>query len=146
MTATTVRKNAAKKTVPRAPRAAKPRPAPVSEAVADGAAGIVLDPKREVVAPDVFPIFAIGDVQYYAPARPHARVELTYLYKIRHEGPDQANGYLIEEMVGHDGYVALMEYEALTREDLDRIFDLLQEAVRGAAAAMSGPKGRLKIG
>jgi hypothetical protein len=144
MAATTARKAAAKKTAAPRPRVVKPRP--VAAVVAEGPVeGIVLDADRPVTPVDVFEIFAIGDKRYFAPVRPHARVELTYLYKIRHEGPDQANGYLLEELVGHDGYVALMNYEALEADDLDRIFNLLREAIQGAAAAMNGPKGRLRI-
>jgi hypothetical protein len=146
MAATTARKSAAKKTTaPRVPRVVKPRPAVVAEAEQPAVGGIVLDADRPVAPVDVFEIFAIGDKRYYAPARPHARVELTYLYKTRHEGPDAANGYLLEELVGHEGYVALMGYEALTADDLDRIFGLLREALQGAAAAMNGPKGKLRI-
>jgi hypothetical protein len=141
-TTTTVRKTAPKKTAApkRAPRAAVAATVPQDEPDY----GIELDSSRPVAAPDVFPIFRIDGVQYYAPARPKANVELTYLYKTRHEGELLAGAYLIEELVGHDGYVALMNYGPLTTDDLERIIKVLFEAVQGASAA--GPKGGLRIG
>jgi hypothetical protein len=105
---------------------------------------VVLDPEREAPPADMFPIFAIGDKQYYAPIRPHARVEITYLYLCRHEGPDAANGYILEELVGTEGYVALMGYEGLTRDDLNRIFEALIDSIQ-KSSAMKGPKGGLTI-
>ena len=138
------RKAAAKKAAaPRAPRAVQPRLAAVPEASVPAVEGLVLDPARPVQPPDTFPIFALGDVQYYAPAEPSVNVELTYLYKIRHEGTRLATSYLLEELLG-DGYVALMNFKALTGDDLARIVALLREAMdRGVAA---GPKDELKIG
>jgi hypothetical protein len=130
-----------------APRKAAPKKrAAATRAAADDdgvRAPVVLDPEREAAPVDTFLIFAIGDQRYYAPLRPHATVELKYLYLLRHEGTEQANGYLLETLVGHDGYVALMNYDALEAEDLTRIFTALQEAVRGAAT--NGPKETLKI-
>lgn len=139
--AATARKTAAKKTAaPRPARAVKPVPAAPEAALA----GVVLDSGRDTPAVDVFPIFAIDGVQYYAPTRPAARVELTYLYKLRHEGTEMAAAYLMEELIGHDGYVALMNYPPLTSDDIEQIVGLLREAVQGAAT--SGPKGKLRIG
>lgn len=103
----------------------------------------MLDPGRQVQPPNTFPIFALGDVQYYAPARPPVNVELTYLWKIRHEGARLATSYLLEKLLG-DGYLALMNYEALTGEDLARIVELLRETVEEASPA--GPKDELRIG
>ena len=143
MAAVAARKTAAKKTTaPRAPRA--PRPVrPVEEVTRPALEGLVLEANQPAQPPDTFPIFAIGDVQYYAPASPPVNVELTYLWKIRHEGTRLATAYLLEELLG-DGYVALMNYPALTAESLAQIVALLREAMDKASPA--GPKEQLRIG
>lgn len=133
------KKTAAKKTA--APRRAAARD---TEPGGQATAAVELDSSRPAPERDVFQIFSIDGVPYYAPTAPTANVELTYLYKVRHEGELLAGAYLIEELVGHEGYVALMNYAPLTREDLERIVKVLFEAVQGAAGA--GPKGGLRIG
>jgi hypothetical protein len=144
--AATARKTAVKKTAAPAARtrAVKPRAAAKPKsAAAPAVSGVMLAAARPAPPPDMFPIFAIGDVQYHAPAQPRAHVELTYLWKIRHEGPQLATAYLLEELLGIDAYVALMNYEALTAQDLSQIVDLLRSAVQGAATAV--PKEGLRI-
>lgn len=144
MAAVAARKTAAKKTAaPRAPRVARSAAGPAAEAPAPAVEGVVLDPGRPAAPPNTFPIFAIGDVQYYAPVAIPMRIELAYLWKIRHEGARLATSYLLEELLG-EGYVALMNYEGLTASDMARITGLLQDVMEKASPA--GPKGELRIG
>jgi hypothetical protein len=146
MAATTAgtRKPPAKKKAAAAPRRTATAAVPSASVPEDveARASVVLDPDREVAPPDMVPIFAIGDTRYYAPINPRASVELKFLWMVRHEGEAQANAFLLEELVGPDGFMALMNYDALTPGDLERIFAALREAVEGAATR--GPKGGLR--
>jgi hypothetical protein len=137
MAATTAgtRKPPAKKKAAAAPRRTATAAVPSASVPEDveARASVVLDPDREVAPPDMYPIFAIN---------PRASVELKFLWMVRHEGEAQANAFLLEELVGPDGFMALMNYDALTPGDLERIFAALREAVEGAATR--GPKGGLR--
>lgn len=77
------------------------------------------------------PIFRIDGVSYDLWVNPPATVGLKYLKRVRMDGGESAAQWLMEEMIGEDGYLALMEFDALTKQQLDRILDLCKEHAMG---------------
>ncbi len=91
------------------------------------------------VAPvEMVPLFYIDDVEYKAPARFPVNIALKYLRMTRKEGQDNAVSWLLEKVLGEEGYDALMDYDALTAEQLEGVVKLVTSRVVGA---LESPKG-----
>jgi hypothetical protein len=104
--------------------------------------GVVVDvlrlpKKREHVEGKRVPLFYIDDQAYTVPAKPHPTLGLRYLHILKTEGQGQATYFLMNEMLGKEGYVALMEYDELTEEEYDQVLDK-------ATKMIMGPKERPK--
>ncbi|MHB1957081.1 MAG: hypothetical protein ACYCOU_25475 [Sulfobacillus sp.] len=67
------------------------------------------------------PLFYIDDVEYTVPAKPAPNIGLRYLYLLQTEGEAAANFFLLNSLLGDEGYKALMEYDKLTQEDFDSV-------------------------
>lgn len=83
-------------------------------------------------------LFSIDGKSYSIPNKPRVNVALRYLKLAREQGVDAAAAYLIESLIGADGYEALMNYEDLTSEELASIVSAAQKATLGGLEA---PKG-----
>lgn len=63
-------------------------------------------------------LFYIDDVLYTAPAKVSTNVALRYLNIQRKQGLESAIDYMLETLLGAEGYNALLSYEDLEDEDL----------------------------
>jgi hypothetical protein len=77
------------------------------------------------------------DVEFWVPKRRMARLSLTYMRKVRHEGDNSATAWLLEEVLGTEAYEDLMDDEQLEDDELAQIFAIVTNAVMGA----KDPKG-----
>ncbi|MGA2412705.1 MAG: hypothetical protein ABSG46_20270 [Candidatus Binataceae bacterium] len=89
----------------------------------------------EVGASKRMPLFYIDDKEYTVPAKPAPNVGLRYLYLLHTKGEAEANYFLLNSLLGNEGYRALMTYDKLTQKDFD---DVMSRAV----AISTGPKER----
>lgn len=81
------------------------------------------------------PLFTINDEGYDLWINPPASVGLTYLKMCRTEGTESAAVWLLEQMIGEDGYEALMNYPELDSKDLDKLLRVCKDYSMG-----DGPK------
>jgi hypothetical protein len=105
--------------------------------------GVVVDvlrlPKeREHAQEKRVPLFYIDDVAYTVPAKPNPTMGLRYLHILKTEGQGQATYFLLTQMLGEKGYLALMNYEDLKQEEYDQV-------VNKATKIIMGPKERPKV-
>lgn len=77
------------------------------------------------------PIFTIDKKPYDLWVNPPATVGLRYLKEIRLNGADSAAVWLLYQMIGEDGYDALMDFAELKDGHLDRILKICREHAMG---------------
>ena len=140
-TTTTTRK-------PRAPRAPQDRKvAAAKRAVVEteGIEPLDLDAEPQTTSDEVVHLFTLNEVDYYIPKEPKASVSLKYLRMSRQDLTD-AQGWLLEQLLGPDAYTALMDWDGLTADILRRLLAIVNKLAVDAAektqAATSGPLGR----
>jgi hypothetical protein len=83
------------------------------------------------------PLFYIDDVEYSTEINPSPARGLKYLHLLRTEGADVATQYMLETLIGVDGYKALMEYDELTDEHLEQV---ITAASKIMLSSVEGPK------
>src|SRR5690349_2391474 len=83
------------------------------------------------------PIFYIDDVEYTIPVRMRTNEALECLHVFRTRGDEVATDFLLEKLLGADGYRALREYDGLEPEHLQQIIEIAVERMMGAT---EGPK------
>lgn len=88
-------------------------------------------------------LFYLDDEEYKVPARFPVNVALKYLRMARTEGQEVASGWLLEQVLGEDGYTALMNWGGLELEHLEQISTIAHKLVVGE---LEGPKGKRKSG
>lgn len=84
-------------------------------------------------------LFEIDGIEYKIAKKPRVNVALRYLKMAREEGPESAQAYLLEELVGKEGYEALMNFDDLDQETLGAIAEAAQKITLGGLEA---PKGK----
>lgn len=77
------------------------------------------------------PIFTVDDKEYELWTNPPASVGLRYLRMVREEGTESSAVWLLEQMIGEDGYEALMNLPDLKAGDLERIMKICKEYSMG---------------
>lgn len=124
---------------PRKPNGKATRPRPVA-AVKDGDTPNVvrLTTSAAPVEVEKVPLFEIDGVEYGMPARIGPNVGLKALRIARTQGSDVAEAWLLEEVLGGEGYEALMNFNALEVEDLEQIMSIVQKHVMGQAERRAG--------
>ncbi len=88
-------------------------------------------------------VFYVDDVPYSIPAKPGAEIGLAYLKMVKERGQEAGIAYMLETMLGEDGYDALMNYKGLEIEDLSKVVQKIREVTMGA---LELPKGRQRRG
>jgi hypothetical protein len=78
------------------------------------------------------PVFSIKGKSYDMPAKIKPHVALKYLWLIKEQGSDYATAWLMEAVLGKEGFQALADYEPLTVAQLDHIKNIVQDAAMGA--------------
>jgi hypothetical protein len=84
------------------------------------------EPAKRVV------LFYINDRPYSIVLKPGVNVGLKYLHLVRTVGENQAMGYLLEKLLGTEGYEALMDYDDLTPEQFESVCDVASNLTLGA--------------
>lgn len=85
------------------------------------------------------PAFSINGVTYSILTRPRVNAGLKYIHLARTRGAEIAVDYMLETLLGEQGYQALMDFDDLTEADLTAV---IEAASRIMAGAVEGPKGR----
>ncbi|MGH3205099.1 MAG: hypothetical protein ACRDP5_24075 [Streptosporangiaceae bacterium] len=100
---------------------------------------LVLSSKKDA-APErkQVPLFELDGKTYTVDQPQPPNVGLKYLHKLNHQGTQVAYAYMLEAMLGEDGYEALMGYDKLKPEHLDRLVD---DALNILLGSHEGPKG-----
>lgn len=76
-------------------------------------------------------LFILEGVTYSIPDRVRPNVSLKYLWMIRQAGPTAAEAWLMEALLGTDGYLAYLNCNYMTQETSDAIFALARQVVFG---------------
>lgn len=87
-------------------------------------------PERETAE-----LFSIDGETYGVWLNPPANIGLQYLKMARVRGNDIAAQWLMEQMIGEDGYEALMDFDSLTEESLKQIVNACEEHALGPKEA-----------
>jgi hypothetical protein len=92
---------------------------------------------------EVRPLFYLDDQEYCIPTEFPTNVALQYLRMARVEGENVALGWLLEEILGEEGYSALMNYRGLKPEHLQHVNTVVGQLALGS---LDAPKGRSATG
>jgi hypothetical protein len=88
--------------------------------------------KEEPAKEERIPVFSINGKTYDMPAQIKPHIALKYLWLIKDSGGDYATAWLMEAVLGKEGFQALADYEPLTVAQLDHIKNIVQDAAMGA--------------
>jgi hypothetical protein len=89
--------------------------------------GIRLEKRTVPEKTETVELFSIDDVAYHIPAVPRLNISLKYLRIARNEGETMAVAYLLEALLGKDGWEALTEYDDLKPEEFQQIVSAAQK-------------------
>lgn len=76
-------------------------------------------------------LFKLDGEEYTIPRKPKTNVALRYLKMARTGNADAAAGWLLEELLGEEGFEALMNFDDLTQEQLRSVMTLAAEVTMG---------------
>jgi hypothetical protein len=85
------------------------------------------------------PAFSINGTVYTLLANPRMNQGMRYVHIARKQGSEIAADYMLEVLLGEDGYEALLGFDDLAEPDLEAI---LNAASRIMAGAVETPKGK----
>jgi hypothetical protein len=116
---------------------------PVPDDTDDDAPKILVLSTKKDAAPErrKVPLFELDGVTYTVDNPQPPNVGLRYLHKLNHDGPQVAYAFMLEAMLGPAGYAALMGFDKLKPEHLDR---LIQDSLEILLGSHDGPKGQQK--
>ena len=105
--------------------------------------GIVsLNSARHPPAEERIPAFAINGTTYSILTRPRTNQGLKYVHLARTKGSEIAIDYMLEVLLGAEGYTALREFDDLTEDDLKAVIDAASRIMAGAVEAPKEKPGR----
>lgn len=96
-----------------------------------------LSTKDEKPQVEMVTLFEIDDNVFQVPKNPSPTVGLRYLKLCKTEGLESGAYFLLNHMLGEEGYEALMDYEQLTDDQYDFI---LTAAIRISTGKTERPK------
>ncbi len=85
------------------------------------------------------PAFSINGVTYSILTRPKVNAGLKYVHLARTRGSEIAIDYMLETLLGKEGYEALIDFDDLTEDNLKAV---IEAASRIMAGAVEAPKGK----
>jgi hypothetical protein len=88
--------------------------------------------EKEETPADRIPVFSIDGTVYDMPAEIKPHVALKYLWMLRQNNADYASAWLMETVLGKEGFEALSNFEGLTPKQFNAIRDIVQEKAMGA--------------
>lgn len=113
-------------------------PSPTSTAVLSGRPA-PFEPLRLKSVPDtpveMVDLFEVDGVMYQVPRKPSASIGLRYLEAVEAVGPQAANLFILREMLGPDGYVALSTCKTLDTDQLEWVVETIQGLALGTVEA-----------
>jgi hypothetical protein len=77
------------------------------------------------------PLFSIDDREYTIPVEVPGNISLQAIEVVRQQGDTAATGWLMELMLGADGYRALRKCPAVDRAQIKRIGAIIRDKVLG---------------
>jgi len=77
------------------------------------------------------PLFFVGDDQYDLWVNPPATVGLRYLKEVRENGSESGAVWLLYQMIGEDGYDALMNLKDLKEKQIEQIVKICKQYSMG---------------
>jgi hypothetical protein len=92
---------------------------------------IALTTKKSAEEVEQIELFSIDGVSYTIPNKARVNVGLRYMKIMRDESAEAAQAWLLEEMVGKEGFEALISYDDLTPEILEQIVSAAAKVVLG---------------
>ena len=99
--------------------------------------------KEKKAAGERIPIFEIDSVEYTIPKVVDAAAVLRYLDAAAERGFEAAVADLLRELVGDEGYEALVNFEGLEPEQLSEVFDMVEQyALSQVEKSMQGKSRR----
>ena len=96
------------------------------------------NPPRE----DRIPAFAINGTTYSILTKPRTNQGLKYVHLARTKGSEIAIDYMLEVLLGVEGYDALREFDDLTEDDLKAVIDAASRIMAGAVETPKEKPGR----
>jgi hypothetical protein len=88
------------------------------------------------------PCFEINDKVYTIATRVQTNTALKYAHLGRTRGQDVAVDYMLEIVLGEEGYAALREFDDLEEDDLKAIVEGATKIMQGALEAPKGKRSR----
>lgn len=82
-------------------------------------------------------VFSIDGRVFQMPARVTTNTALIYMRMVRKQGEEAAISWAVERVLGEDAYVALMNCESLTKDQLGQVMEIVKTKLLGA---VDGPK------
>lgn len=83
-------------------------------------------------APDLVDLFSIDGKMYQIPAKVRANQGLKFLWLAKTKDEQTAGIVMLEELVGSEGFQALMNYDQLKPEHLEQIITAVVTVLLGA--------------
>ena len=87
--------------------------------------------------------FSINGTMYSILTRPKVNAGLRYIHLARTRGSEIAIAFMLETLLGVEGWEALMAFDDLTEEDLEAVVDAASKIMAGAVEA---PKDKQRKG
>ncbi len=112
---------------------AKKKTASRAKAVPGDFTPVQLSTKAPVVEEERIPIFYVDDVEYTVPKKIPRSLSLKIMRTARLQGDLAASQELMEAVMGEDAYIALMNCESVTDEQLDQISQFINDLAMGQA-------------
>ena len=114
-------------------------PDPALNGAGDGVPQIPVLKSVKGAEPERVPAFSIDGVTYEISTRPKVNKALRYLHISRTQGPDAGIDFMLGELLGEEGYEALMNFDQLTEEQLKDVVTIASRIMTGAVEV---PKGQ----
>lgn len=89
------------------------------------------------------PAFSINGTVYTIATRPKTNAGLKYIHLARTRGQEIAVDFMLETLLGKEGYQALMDFDDLTEQNLTEVIEAASKIMLGA---VEGPKGKQSAG
>lgn len=96
----------------------------------------------ELAAAERIPLFSIDGTVYSVPKQIDGGSLLRYLDDAAERGGEAAIANLLREMVGDDGYEALVSFKGLKPGQLEELFDKVEEYAMGQMNKIGGKSRR----
>ncbi|MCW2898572.1 MAG: hypothetical protein JWO67_837 [Streptosporangiaceae bacterium] len=95
----------------------------------------MLELTSEAPVIEMEPVFSIDGRVFEMPKRVTVNTALIYMRMARKQGPEAAISWAVERVLGEEPYIALMECESLTKDQLAQVMEIVRTKLMGAVEA-----------